>query len=267
MSAQPLIPVHLGAIGQAQVQTVSARDLHNFLEVGTAFKDWIVRRIGEYGFSEGQDFCSFLSESSGGRPSREYAISIDMAKELAMVERNEKGKQARQYFIECERRAKAVSANSPALPDFTDPAKAARAWADEFEKRKSLEAQAVANLPKVRFAESIEVSKSTILVGEMAKLIKQSTGYDIGQNRFFEWLRANGYLHSTGVQTNLPTQRSIDAGWMVIKVGSRAVDGGDPLVTRTTRITGKGQLYFINKFRGLACAHASDHQARQVATA
>ena len=96
-------------------QTVDARELHSFLEVGTAFKDWIVRRIDTYDFREGQDFCSFLRESIGGRPAREYALSLAMGKELAMVERGEKGKQARAYFLECERRAKAAG-QALALP-------------------------------------------------------------------------------------------------------------------------------------------------------
>lgn len=86
------------------IQAVSARELHHFLQVQTAFKDWIARRISEYGFLEGVDFCSILSESTGGRPAKEYAITLDMAKELSMVERNEQGKQARRYFIECEKR-------------------------------------------------------------------------------------------------------------------------------------------------------------------
>lgn len=86
------------------IQAVNARELHAFLQVQTAFKDWINRRISEYGFSDGVDFCSFLSQSTGGRPAIEYAISLDMAKELSMVERNEQGKMARRYFIECEKR-------------------------------------------------------------------------------------------------------------------------------------------------------------------
>jgi len=98
--------VAFGQIGTNEIQTVNARDLHKFLEVNTQFKDWIARRIQDYDFEEGKDFCSFLSESSGGRPSKEYVLSLDMAKELSMVERNERGKQARQYFIECERRFK-----------------------------------------------------------------------------------------------------------------------------------------------------------------
>ncbi|MDP1542422.1 MAG: antA/AntB antirepressor family protein [Polycyclovorans sp.] len=101
-----LISITQSQLDGQEVRTVNARELHTFLEVQSAFKDWIARRVSDYAFEEGRDFCSFLSESSGGRPAKEYAISLDMAKELAMVERNEKGKQARQYFIECERRAK-----------------------------------------------------------------------------------------------------------------------------------------------------------------
>lgn len=82
--------------------TVSARDLHEFLEVGAAYKDWFPRMC-EYGFEEGKDFCSFLSESTGGRPKHDAEITIDMAKELCMLQRNEKGKQARQYFIQLKR--------------------------------------------------------------------------------------------------------------------------------------------------------------------
>lgn len=88
------------------VQTCSARELHKFLEVKTQFKDWIARRIEDFNFREGEDFCSDLGESSGGRPSKEYFLTLSMAKELCMVERTPKGKEARLYFIECERVAK-----------------------------------------------------------------------------------------------------------------------------------------------------------------
>ena len=81
---------------------VSARDLHDFLEVKTAYKDWFPRMC-EYGFTEGEDFCSFLSESTGGRPAQDAILTIDMAKELCMIQRNEKGKLARQYFIQIEK--------------------------------------------------------------------------------------------------------------------------------------------------------------------
>ena len=146
----------------------------------------------------------------------------------------------------------------PALPNFRNPAEAARAWADKEEqrlleerKRLALEQRMEEVRPKVVFAESIEVARTSILVGEMAKLVKQATGYDIGQNRFFEWLRNRGYLHKSGSQTNMPTQRCIDNGWMEIKEGARIGSSGESHITRTPKITGKGQIYFINLFKKL----------------
>lgn len=124
----------------------------------------------------------------------------------------------------------------------------------ERKKRQALEAQAAADRPKVVFAESIEVAKTSILVGEMAKLIKQATGCDMGQNRFFERLRANGYLHKGGSARNMPTQRCIDAGWMEIKEGTRIGSSGECHITRTPKVTGKGQIYFVNLFREMKAA-------------
>lgn len=87
--------------------SVSARNLHQFLEVGRDFSNWIKGRISEYGFIENQDFevfANFGENPKGGRPTKEYILSMDMAKELSMIERSNKGKQARMYFIECEKR-------------------------------------------------------------------------------------------------------------------------------------------------------------------
>jgi|GEM_PF-1014105 len=101
-----------GKIGGEQIQTVNARDLHTFLENGDKFATWIKDKIETYNFVENQDFMSFSENTEkpkGGRPSKEYAISLDMAKELAMVERNEKGRIVRKYFIQCEKIAKNVN--------------------------------------------------------------------------------------------------------------------------------------------------------------
>lgn len=136
-----LIPVVPATIGQQSVQTVDGRTLHTFLEVRTRFNDWIVSRIEEYGFEEGKDFRSFFSETSkggftensvkpqGGRPSKEYTLSIGMGKELAMVERTEKGRQARRYFIECERIALEALGHGPA-PAAPPPRKPIRSRDD-----------------------------------------------------------------------------------------------------------------------------------------
>ena len=110
-----LISLIQSAINGELQQTVNARELHAFLEVRTRFNDWIAARINEYGFIENQDFVSFTEnpvKMQKGRPAIEYYITLDMAKELAMVERNEKGKQARQYFISCEKQAKQASTAS-----------------------------------------------------------------------------------------------------------------------------------------------------------
>jgi len=89
-------------IDENQEPVMSARELHEFLETRTAYKDWFPR-MAEYGFEEGKDFCSNLSESTGGRPSTDHIIKLDMAKEIAMIQRSEKGKQARQYFLAIEK--------------------------------------------------------------------------------------------------------------------------------------------------------------------
>ncbi|EFY7024147.1 TPA: antA/AntB antirepressor family protein [Escherichia coli] len=102
-----LIPVFNGTISNETALLVNARDLHSFLDVGKRFASWIVERIAEYGFVENQDFMiiSQVREKIGrGRPAKDYHLTLDTAKELAMVERNEKGRQVRRYFIECEKR-------------------------------------------------------------------------------------------------------------------------------------------------------------------
>ncbi len=112
---QNLIAISSREVGGRSVRTVDGRELHGFLEVHTAFKDWLPRRIEEYGFVRDIDYTDFLVESGGrGRPEREYALTLDTAKELAMVERTEKGRVARRYFIACEKRLKGLDARGEA---------------------------------------------------------------------------------------------------------------------------------------------------------
>lgn len=121
----------------------------------------------------------------------------------------------------------------------------------EKEKRLALEQQAEQDKPKVLFADSVTASSSSILIGELAKLIKQN-GVDIGQRRLFEWMRANGYLiKRKGSEYNLQTQRSMEQGLMEIKETS-VVHTGYTTISKTPKVTGKGQVYFINLFLGQA---------------
>lgn len=215
--------------------TVSARDLHEFLEVGTAYKDWFPRMC-EYGFKEGVDFCSFLRESSGGRPAQDAQLTIDMAKELCMLQRTEKGQQARRYFIQLEK-------------DWNSPEKVmARALQIADRKIRHLEEKVEQDKPKVLFADAVATAKTSILIGELAKILKQN-GVDIGQNRLFEWMRKNGYLiQRKGTDYNMPTQRAMEAGLFEIKETSITHADGHVSVNKTPKVTGKGQQYFINRF-------------------
>lgn len=120
---------------------------------------------------------------------------------------------------------------------------------EEQEKRKALQTQIAEQKPKVIFAEAVSASKTSILIGDLAKILKQN-GIDIGQKRLFAWLRDNGYLIKGGSSKNMPTQRAMDMGLFVVKEGSYVNGEGVNVTTKTTKLTGKGQIYFINKFKG-----------------
>lgn len=220
---------------------VSARDLHDFLEVKTAYKDWFPRMC-EYGFTSGEDFNPLKIERVQNEGERvvtrtvdDAVLTIDMAKEICMIQRNEKGKLARQYFIQLEK-------------DWNSPEKVmARALQIAERKIKNLEDKAAADKPKVLFADAVSASHTSILVGDLAKLLRQN-GVDIGQNRLFKFLREKGYLCGGGERYNLPTQRSMDREWFQVKETTINQPDGSIRVTRTVKVTGKGQQYFINLF-------------------
>ena len=111
------------------------------------------------------------------------------------------------------------------------------------EKERQLEEQR----PKVLFANSVETSTTSILIGDLAKLIKQS-GQDIGQNRLFKWLRENDYLIKSGERRNMPTQKAMELGLFEVKERTVNNPDGSIRITKTTKVTGKGQVYFVNKF-------------------
>ena len=120
---------------------------------------------------------------------------------------------------------------------------------EERERSKRLSEQIEADKPKVIFADSVSAAKSSILVGDLAKLLKQN-GINIGQNRLFEWLRQNGYLIKDGTSKNMPTQRAADMKLFEVKVRTVNNPDGSIRETKTTVVTGKGQVYFVNKFLG-----------------
>ena len=214
---------------------VSGRQLHESLEVKTPYDKWFPR-MTEYGFTENEDFSTFLSQSTGGRRATDHVIKLDMAKEIAMIQRTERGKQVRQYFIQVDK-------------EFNSPEKimgSALLMGDQIVHK--LEAQIEADRPKVLFADAVSASKSSCLIGELAKILKQN-GIDIGQNKLFQWLRSNGYLISRrGESWNQPTQKSMQLGLFELKKTNINHPDGHTTVNTTTKVTGKGQQYFINKF-------------------
>lgn len=119
----------------------------------------------------------------------------------------------------------------------------------EQEKNRQLESKIEADKPKTIFADAVSVSHSSILIGDLAKLIRQN-GYEIGQKRLFAWMRDNGYLMKSGSSMNLPTQYSMERGWFEIKETTVTHSDGHTTISKTPKVTGKGQIYFINLFIG-----------------
>lgn len=135
---------------------------------------------------------------------------------------------------------------------LSDPDLAIRAFTalkEEREKRRALEEENARMRPKEIFADAVSASQTSILIGDLAKLISQN-GIQIGQKRLFEWMRSNGYLMSVGTSRNMPTQRSMGLGLLEVKESNIQNPDGSIRITRTTKVTGKGQLYFINRFLG-----------------
>ena len=223
-------------------QLVSARELHNKLEVKTRFSLWSKQNFKH--FREGLDFegvvttTPFNPNYPDGKQQeiKDYALTIEMAKHLAMMSGTDKGYQVRDYFIKVEQ-----AWNSPEMV-----MKRALEIADA--KVKALETENAVMRPKALFADAVSVSETSILVGELAKLLKQN-GVEIGQNRLFAWMRQNGYLiNRKGTDYNMPTQRSMNLGLFKIKETSIQHSDGHVTVNKTPKVTGKGQQYFINKF-------------------
>ena len=230
-------------------QLVSGRELHKFLEVGTEYMKWFSRIIEKYNFIENKDFTVIVKNDEddtafgGIRKSTDHLMTIAMAKEIAMVSNTEKGKQARIYFIKCEE-----AWNSPEMILARANQIQSHMIEDYAKKIEVLENKVKEDKPKVLFAESVATSKTSILVGDLAKIIKQN-GIDIGQKRLFEWMRENGYLiKRQGSDYNMPTQKSMELELFEIKETAVTHSDGHISINKTPKITGKGQVYFINKF-------------------
>lgn len=221
-------------------QLVSAREVLEKVGLKTRFSRWVDQNFGE--FEEGVDFTSvktFTVVNNGARRELDdYALTLDMAKELCMMARTDAGKELRRYFIELERK-------------WNDPQEVVkRGYAILQNENARLKIELETAKPKALFADSVAASDTTILIGELAKIIR-GNGVDIGANRLFRWLREHGYLISRkGSDYNMPTQKSMELG--LFKIIERTINqsDGSSRICKTTKVTGKGQQYFVNKFVG-----------------
>ena len=221
-----------------QEPVVSGRQLHQVLGVKTQYTKWF-ERMTEYGFAENQDYLAIsqkrLTAQQNETTFKDHVLKLDMAKEIAMIQRTEKGKEVRQYFIQIEK-------------EFNSPEKLMqRALLYANQNILKLETQLEEQKPKVIFANAVSASHTSILVGDFAKLMRQN-GLNFGQNRMFAWLRENGYLISRkGNSWNMPTQKAMDLGLFEIKETTINHSDGHISINKTPKITGKGQLYFADK--------------------
>lgn len=203
--------------------------------------DWIRNRVEDFGFQENQDFITLTRLLVSGGKRKDYYLSLDMAKELAMVERNARGKEARLYFIDCERIAKSKTA-VPALPSYPE---ALRQLADAIDRNGVLESQKLAlehqareNAPKVAFAEDVVASGKEVTITVAAKIL------GMPPQKFRDWLRKNGFLYANA---NHAMQTSIRRGLMVVRFASFNHSDGTAGTSSTPHITGAGLFYFYQR--------------------
>lgn len=245
-----LIPVHTNPDGG---NVVMGRDLHKFLEIESRYNVWFPRMV-EYGFSAGQDFVpknGHEQDKLGRRREvMNHIVSLDMAKEISMIQRTERGKQARQYFIECERRLKQVQ------PELTPEQLMAKALL-QAEQTMLEQTQAIEALntrvedmePSYNLGEALLSTEDNIYVGDMAKMLKSRGLFYGGRTKLFAWLKDNDYIMKTGSSGYAALQRWLDRGVLDVEEHVYEPFFGEPKLRYTIKVTPKGQEHFINKFK------------------
>lgn len=220
--------------------TVSARDLHKALGIEKRFSAWF--ETNSQGFLDGIDFTGVpkgtpvLGGNGNVQYLDDYQLSVDMAKHLCLISRTDAGKKYRTYLIQVEN-------------DWNRPEKVmARALEIAHKTINTLQLENQEMKPKALFADAVASSKTSILIGQLAKILTQN-GYQIGQNRLFAKLREDGYLSNRrGADWNMPQQRYVEQGLFEIKESTHINGNGVNITTKTVKVSGKGQQYFINKF-------------------
>lgn len=223
-------------------QTVSARELHKQVGSTERFSAWFERQL-QYGFVENEDYTGCKKFNTLAKQElQDYELSVDMAKETCMVQKNENARKVRQYLIELEKAwntPEQIMARALKMADKT---------IEQLKTdNKALEQKIEQDKPKTIFADAVSTSHTSILIGDLAKLICQN-GVQIGQKRLFEWMRQNNFLIKSGSSRNMPMQRYVEQGLFEIKESNVQNPDGSVRITKTTKVTGKGQIYFVNQF-------------------
>lgn len=249
---ESLIPYN---INENNEPVVNARDLHKFLQTGRDFSTWIKDRIEKYDFIEGEDFSPELVKTPNGRPLTEYFITLDMAKELAMVENNELGKQARKYFIKVEKEYKNLILNPETLVDMMikDPGSFKKMFDDYFDtKQKLIENENVIHQLEKDTEKYKEASKMAYVVssddrlfdmGEVSRILK----FDGGRNKLFSYLR-NKSIFTRVSNYNQPYQSFIDRGYFEVIHKEIAIKETITSIP-VCMVTGKGLKFIYKKLK------------------
>ena len=222
-----LIPLQPQTINGNAVETVNAKELHEFLEVRSKFADWIKNRISEYDFTVNQDFTTVSKNLENGGRSIDYHITLDMAKELAMVERTEKGKQARQYFIECERKLRETQAKL-APKTYVE---ALRTLADEVEAHEQTKQTLAIAEPKAQYFDKL-VERN--LLTNFTTTAKE---FGIKRKDLIDYLLDNGYIYRDQQGNLLPYATHVPHLFEVKEYSKDAHSGVQTLVTPKGRET------------------------------
>lgn len=207
--------------------TLSARELHKFLELSERFSNWF-ERMKQYGFVENQDYLGRkVFNTLAKQELQDYEITLDMAKEISMIQRNEKGKEARQYFIEVEKQW-----NSPERV-------IARGLIESQKMIENLNQQVIEMKPKAEFFDQVASSKTAIQMSEVAKVLNYP---NFGRNRLFEFLRNKKVL----MANNIPYQKYVDCGYFRVIEQKYTKSNGDTAINIKTLVYQKG-INFIKK--------------------
>ncbi|WP_156851718.1 antA/AntB antirepressor family protein [Bartonella refiksaydamii] len=230
-----LIPISEQTVGQETVQTVNARELHSFLEVGKKFADWITERINKYNLVENQDFVCFPilgSKGRGGHNRKDYHLTLSVAKELSMLENNKKGREARLYFIKCERLLKQVA--TPQV-DYSKP-EALLGVLNHLQNQIEQKDHVIAELtPKAKALDGLKRSDGLFGLIEAAKML------EVRPKDLTDYLRQNDWVYRR-IPTGplLPYQDKIKKGLMDCPAITIQRPDGTDKVLPSTKITPKG---------------------------